>query len=110
MNGHWTVFAQPVICGAGSGFHEVPAGEPVRVVTGAIRRCAAHASVPVDWSAVDAARQVLDARQAAAALAATRQLEPAAITRVRPPRPVRAWTAVGDLFDPKTLAIGDRDT
>lgn len=65
MTGHWTVFAVPVECGHASGSHAIAAGAPVRELTRTIRRCADHSAVPVDWTAVDAARFTLEqARQA----------------------------------------------
>ena len=104
MTAHWTVCGLDVVCGSVTGEHVIPAGDPVRVYGRAVRRCAAHASVPVDWASVDAARQALDATRAR-----TQARTAAPITRVRPPRkPVPLSAIAADLpFDPRAAAAGD---
>lgn len=111
MAAYWTVLTIPVTCGSADGEHEVPAGHPVRVGPGCVRRCEVHAHVDVDWAQVEAARHRIDA--AAAEDAARREREPqsASAPRFRRPRPVQPadFVRAGELFDPKALAAGDRE-
>lgn len=106
----WTVFERDVECGHASGIHRIPAGQPVRVITRAIFRCAEHAAVPVDEQAVDGARLMLDARRAAReapAIPADQVRQPA---RIQLPRPSKPFSSLGDLaerFDPKAAAAGE---
>jgi len=105
MTVRWTVFAWPVTCGSGYGEHVIAAGDPVCLV-GPLRRCAAHASTPVDQAAVDQARHALEAAAAASSRAPLPSSPPRRVSRRRPVQP---FTRVGDLFDPKALAAGEKD-
>jgi hypothetical protein len=109
MTVRWTVFAWPVTCGSGYGEHVIVAGDPVCLV-GPLRRCAAHASTPVDQAAVDQARHALEAAAAARSHSPGPPGPPGPPRRVSRRRPVQPFTRVGDLFDPKALAAGERES
>lgn len=101
----WTAFPYPVECGACGG-HQVPALEPVRVISPAIRRCVEHAVVEVDWVAVDRAWLAIEAAKLAPSPRVQRP--PVRVTPVRKPVPLSA-IAEGLPFDPKAAASGDRE-
>lgn len=105
---HWTVFTIDVTCGSADGAHSIRAGEPVRVGPGCIKRCEIHAHVVVDQAAVDVARHRLEA--AALAAEEKRSQPVAAPVRHALRRTLKpaGFVRAGDLFDPKSLAAGDR--
>jgi hypothetical protein len=100
----WTVFAFEVECTGAEGRHVIPAGEPVRVIGAAIRRCQAHSTVPVDWQEVDQARLDLEVAQRE-----QKPRVPGPVTRVAPPRKPVPLSQIADSlpFDPKAAAAGD---
>lgn len=105
MSPHWTAFAIDVECGSAAGPHVIPAGDPVHVVTRAVRRCEAHSSVPVDWAAVDAAWLRLEQQRRAPV-----ERPPSPVVRVTVPRRLVPLSEIADSlpFDPRAAAAGDR--
>ena len=100
----WTVFRIDVECGCAQGRHLIPAGHPVHVIAGAVRRCLEHSAVSVDWDAVEAARVALEARPIPA--------NPSSVTRVRPvrsPAPFHAISALALPFDARAAAAGESE-
>jgi hypothetical protein len=101
--GHWTVFAHATECGCAEP-HLIAAGAPVRVVTGRVMRCAAHAGVPVDDAVVDVARLAIERAQLEAVRGANPT--PPTVVRVRPGGMVPLSALANVPFDAKAAAIG----
>lgn len=106
MTRGWFVFNTTRLCGSLDGAHNIPAGEPVRIL-GCIVRCQAHTPVPVDWPEVDRQRHALEVERL------SRHTQPAVTvppTRYRPAKPLLPFDQVADLPNhPRAAAAGDRE-
>lgn len=108
MTRGWFVFNTTRLCGSLDGAHNIPAGEPVRIL-GCIVRCQAHTPVPVDWPEVDRQRHAIEAERLRRSASANGEpLTPP--TRYSRPRPLLPFDQVADLPNhPRAAAAGDRE-